>query len=186
MELDKCITRAESASTQLKSSIIKDIQKIADAITTTYKVTKTEAHVDSSELAVFISGLFSSYNVPQSCQALTKNGTLCTGQSCQNSKYCKRHQRQGMISQIMSRQSSSLDTEILMVNDNSHTPARNSQTQLLKKQFIDDTFYFVDDKYIYHQDTLNKVGYIAPETNDYILTDDPFELGDFSFDHTNQ
>ena len=190
MELDKCITRAESVSTGLKHGIIKDIQKIADAITTTYKVTNADNQVDSNELAIFISGLFSSYTKPQSCSALTKNGTQCSGNVSNSSKYCKRHQRQGMIAHIMSRPSSSLDTDIVIFNGNnnsSNSQSSNPQlnANLLKKQFIDDSFYFVDDKYIYHPDTLNKVGYISPTTNDYILTDDPFELGDFAFGDTN-
>jgi len=52
----------------------------------------------------------------------------------------------------------------------------------LKKIFIDDTFYLVDDKYVY--DTLNKqrVGYVQSKIQgqiEYILTDDPFVLSAF-------
>ena len=43
---------------------------------------------------------------------------------------------------------------------------------------IDDTFYYVDDHFIYERDTLKKVGYIENEfdTKNYVLTDDPFIL----------
>jgi hypothetical protein len=179
MELDKCITRAESASTQLKSSVIKDIGKIADAITTTYKITKSDGQpVGPQEIASFVSRLFSTCNTPLSCVAITKNGTQCTGAPSQNSKYCRRHQRQGMIAKIMSQQSkSSEEPDIGLVTLS--VPNKGVMSGPLKKVFIDDTFYLVDDTYIYHQDTTEKVGYINPDTRDFILTDDPFELGVF-------
>jgi hypothetical protein len=44
----------------------------------------------------------------------------------------------------------------------------------LKKKFIDDVFYLIDDKFIYDNKTLEKVGII--NNNNYILTLDPFIL----------
>ena len=43
-----------------------------------------------------------------------------------------------------------------------------------KKQLIDNSFYYIDDSFIYNTSTLEKVGYI--ENNEFILTDDPFIL----------
>jgi hypothetical protein len=43
----------------------------------------------------------------------------------------------------------------------------------LQKVFIDDSFYFVDDKYIYDTNNI-KVGYIS--NKEFILTSDPFIL----------
>jgi len=44
----------------------------------------------------------------------------------------------------------------------------------LTKKFIDDTFYYIDEKLIYNTN-LEKVGYI--NNNEYILSSDPFILG---------
>ena len=43
------------------------------------------------------------------------------------------------------------------------------------ERFIEDMFYYVDERYIYDKETLEKVGVVS--RGEYILTSDPFILG---------
>ena len=64
----------------------------------------------------------------------------------------------------------SLDADILI---QAHKERLNVSKNL-KKQFIEDTFYWIDDKYIYDIDSYEKVGII--EYNEFKLTSDPYLL----------
>jgi hypothetical protein len=50
-----------------------------------------------------------------------------------------------------------------------------SKDKSLQQKFIDNTFYYVDDEFVYDKETYEKVGY--KQNNEYVLTFDPFLLG---------
>jgi hypothetical protein len=94
----------------------------------------------------------------------------CTRNAIDNYDYCKTHLYR-MCLKSQEDEEFSTPIEYKTHTNNITTPIQN-----LKKKFIDDSFYFVDDKFIYDSDNL-KVGYI--HNNDFILTSDPFLLDTF-------
>jgi len=181
MELDKCITKTNVFSTQLRESILKDISKISESLTTKYNITYKDGAGTAAphEISIFISQLFESYHA-QNCCAITKSGTRCSNKSNPQSKYCRKHIQQAMYSIIKNPKSNKNlfeQQEILLVNESTYNEESNHQISKFDKKFIDDTLYLVDSKFIYDSQTKNKVGYI--DNGQFILTDDPFELGVF-------
>jgi hypothetical protein len=105
------------------------------------------------------------------CIGTTNNAPVsqCTRNAIDNYDYCKTHLYR-MCLKSEEEQEFNIPIEY-------KAPMKNNtiSIQTLKKKFIDDSFYFVDDKFIYDADNL-KVGYIDNNNNNYILTSDPFVL----------
>jgi hypothetical protein len=94
----------------------------------------------------------------------------CTKNSNDNFNYCKLHLKKQCLQSLKSN--NVRDEVDYVIIDN---PSNQNLQSNLKKKFIQDSFYFIDSKYIYATDDHRKVGII--ENNQYILTDDPFVLG---------
>lgn len=115
----------------------------------------------------------------KTCSALTKMGTKCTNKANHNSKYCKRHAEKELFDTMERdfalRSEPKMGIEIV-------DQIKEESKDNMKKKFIEDTFYYIDEKYIYNMDTMEKEGYI--ESGDagegvklnFILTKDPFVL----------
>jgi len=101
------------------------------------------------------------------CVAVNNNGNQCKKNNYKNELYCKIH------SHLSVEEKSSFKEEITIKNKKTLDKFVNSKN--LTKILIDDSFYFIDCKYIYDLKNLEKVGYINLK-GDYILTDDPFLL----------
>ena len=105
--------------------------------------------------------------------------TQCSRNALDDYDYCKTHMYKLGSTHIQKEQ---IDNSNILVQ---YKYANNSNFdrlshEKLKKKFIDDTFYLIDDKFIYvynDNDTLEKVGII--DNNNYILTSDPFVLNIF-------
>lgn len=176
MELDKCITRTDNLSTQLRTSIVKDIEKIAESLCLKYDIVhkpqtsdEPKTFASTQDIAFCISQLYTSYNT-QTCSALTKSGIRCSLSPTIGSKYCKQHIRQAMQSRMTTPSDSVQEDFSIIQSSPCHAP-----DAVLGRHFIGDTLYLVDDKFIYDIDTKQKVGYRDAER--FVLTDDPFELG---------
>lgn len=97
--------------------------------------------------------------------------TQCTRNAIENYDYCKSHLYKMCF---LKSESNKHDEDIMSVEYKSINNDNIIDKNKLKRKFIEDSFYFVDNKFIYDS-SYNKVGYIN-ETNNYILTNDPFIL----------
>lgn len=100
------------------------------------------------------------------CIGITSSGVIsqCTRNAIDKIDYCKTH----MYKIGLLKDDTFIDINYI-TNDNSNVKQNN-----LKKKFINDSFYNIDNEYIYDINTNNKVGYIYQ--SEYILTSDPFIL----------
>jgi flagellar hook assembly protein FlgD len=100
------------------------------------------------------------------CVAVNNNGNQCKKNNYKNGLYCKTHYS-------LNEEKSTNIKETITINKQNIDDFVNSKN--LTKILINDSFYFIDCKYIYELKTLEKVGYIN-SNGKYILTDDPFLL----------
>lgn len=99
------------------------------------------------------------------CIGTTSTGiiTQCTRNAVDKLEYCKTHMyKMGYIKEQP-------PINIVCIENK----CKDTIVCNLKKKFINNSFYFVDEKYIYDEDN-NKVGYINDK--EYILSSDPFIL----------
>lgn len=108
------------------------------------------------------------------CSAITKNGTKCTRRiQAGRSKFCGTHAILERVQAI--KTFSEAKTHIVQsVKAN----ISNDVLSKMRKEFIEDSFFLVDEEYIYDKDSYEKVGYIDNESGvkKFVLTDDPFIL----------
>lgn len=107
------------------------------------------------------------------CSGVVSSGggfTQCTRNASDNGAYCKTHVKKYQ-NKTAAKRISVQDEMLYLVKSQVGIDDKN-----LKKVFIEDSFYFVDDNFIYDNvnQILSKVGYI--EQGEYVLTDDPFIL----------
>lgn len=129
------------------------------------------------------------------CSAILINGNRCSHKSLKETryKYCKKHffkdqqkynsdKRMNTVEE-QDEVSNEVDNNskifIMKSNHVTQTYSEHINKETLKKHFIDDKLYYIDDKYIYDEN-YSKSGYIekeisSDETN-YILINDPFIL----------
>ena len=112
------------------------------------------------------------------CLGISQNGNKCCRKAQDNSNYCKVH----FYLEFRNKEDNQKRDTIFIINENNKDNKFDVKKQNLQKVFIEDSFYYKDDKFIYDtfknpDGTINyqKVGYI--ENNELILTDDPFILG---------
>lgn len=142
-----------------------------DIIKTLYKNYKV---YDSDNVLIDIETLKKEILTPKTikrCIGATNNVPVsqCSRNAIENYDYCKTH-----LYKICLRSEETVSQKIQPIEFNINSSNNNSQEQYnLKKKFIDDSFYFIDSKFIYDTEHI-KVGYIY--NNEYILTPDPFLL----------
>jgi hypothetical protein len=110
----------------------------------------------------------------QRCVGATNTTPIsqCTRNAIENYDYCRTHLYKICLD---SKEIKAQDTPVIF-NLNTKSKYNNDDSTYkddLKSKFIDDSFYFVDNKFIYDTN-YNKVGYIY--NNEYVLTSDPFLL----------
>lgn len=116
------------------------------------------------------------------CNGIYKNGNRCNKVSVNNNMYCKRHldeiKKNNEIQkyqEIDKHEIEKYDEDTIQKYNKVDYTQNKIQIENIKKVFIEDSFYLIDDKYIYDKDTCEKVGYI--ENENFIFTEDPFLLG---------
>lgn len=113
------------------------------------------------------------------CKAMCKSGSKCIRKSVDGGEYCKMHiglSIKDSINSVVSMQMYE-NMEIEIKDEKEKDEKEMNDMSGMRSKFIEDVFYYVDDKYIYDKGTSEKVGYISD--GKYILTDDPFVLGAF-------
>ena len=98
------------------------------------------------------------------CIGITNMLKQCPRNATDNLDYCKTH----MNNYGLTKNTTTKEIEII------HTTEIIKETANLKKKFIDDTFYYIDNYYIYDIKTMEKVG--IKSNGEFILTCDPFIL----------
>ena len=109
--------------------------------------------------------------VVKRCVGVTNTNPIsqCTKKALDNYDYCKTHLSKMCFKKV---EEDCVDKCLIYFESNDKISSE-SQNSNLRKKFIDDSFYLIDDKFIYDND-YKKVGYI--ENSRYILTNDPFIL----------
>lgn len=104
------------------------------------------------------------------CLGISTTFTQCTSNALQDHDYCKRHLKYS----ILNKES---DKEVFQITKIKNEFQNESPIQMSKK-FINDTFYFIDTKYIYDIDEDGNIGEKVGIINKkkFILTSDPFIL----------
>lgn len=103
------------------------------------------------------------------CQALTKAGTKCVRKCQDNSNFCKIHMYKVLNNSISGDTTNNVVIVLPSIQSDSHQHLNKSN---VSQKFIDDAFYFVDEKYIYDKESGDIVGYV--DGDQYILSRDPF------------
>uniref|UniRef100_A0A6C0H779 Uncharacterized protein n=1 Tax=viral metagenome TaxID=1070528 RepID=A0A6C0H779_9ZZZZ len=165
-----------------QKALKKDVHKIINYISVNFDVYKRGTQQLTGETELLDQVLATLMIEEALCAAVTKNGSKCIRKTQAESKYCRQH----ALKAFTNIYTTPLHTShTLSNNQNDVTGIRfvecngmNNKMASLKKQFIEDSFYWVDEQYIYDLNNYNKVGYIDIQTSDpeYVLTDDPFLL----------
>ena len=169
----------------IQKALIDDIHKIVKYISVNFDVYKRGTQQLTGETQLLEQVLAELMIEEPICAAITKSGTKCIRKAQAESRYCRQHALKAFTNnyntplQAIQTQASPLDASYLTLiesNQENQSPAGDS----LKKQFIEDSFYWVDSQYIYDLNNYHKVGYIDSQTNakspEFVLTDDPFLL----------
>ena len=179
MELQKISKRFKNLEEHLKKAYKKDVTEIIMEIFEKYDILYKNSNntVKYKEfLDHFINGLEDKKE--NICLGISQNGNKCCRKAQDNSNYCKVH----FYLEFRNKEDNQKRDTIFIINENNKDNKFDVKKQNLQKVFIEDSFYYKDDKFIYDtfkntDGTINyqKVGYI--ENNKLILTDDPFILG---------
>ena len=171
MEISKIINKSKKLPISLEEAFKKDLDTIINNLLSEFDIchkgTKNKINKE-----ILINKLSSSLKInSNNCCAVTKNGNKCSKKTIdENSKYCYNHIKNDSIERITQNE----DFYLIKNNEDNLNKLDKSDTLNYIKKYIDDSFYLIDDKFIYEQETLEKVGYI--DNNEFILTSDPFIL----------
>jgi hypothetical protein len=147
-----------------KKRIIKETVK---------KICKTYTIFDDDENEIYEEEIIKSILQPKiikRCVGTTKGTPVsqCNRHAIEGYDYCKSH-----LHNICLQESNDDNCNLLEITFTQNKLNKNIDESELQKVFIEDSFYFVDNKYIYDNKNI-KVGYIL--NKDFILTSDPFIL----------
>jgi len=149
---------------QYKKKIIKDVLKTLCKQYFIYDANDNEVDIE------FLQKQFLFPKVVKRCIGTTNTNPVsqCSKNALDNYDYCKIHLYKICLSK---QEEEKQDAYIPSIEFTCSTT--NIELTQLKKKFIEDSFYFIDEKFIYDASN-NKVGYIS--NGEYILTSDPFIL----------
>jgi hypothetical protein len=175
MEIKKLITKINTLSNNIQSAYKNDIEILINYIMEDFDIYERGSNIRIKKEQI-LNYIQNKLNIEKkTCNALTKNNTLCTRGCYLDSDYCKLHVNK-MFFDNQNKQPHIPTTELcdLLVIENDNKNNISNKDNNFSKKFIDDSFYYIDTHYIYDIETYEKVGYI--KNGEYILTDDPFVL----------
>ncbi len=189
MNINKCIYKSKQLSKSIEDAIKNDIETISKNLLCKFDIKFRGSNdlVSLEELQDYIFSPFRQEIAEQDfCCAVTTQGKRCTKRQQHNSIYCKTHAFKAVLDNhskiITTTTKKEYHQNVLVLldqpGDKNHTNDKNAGN-FKHKQFIDDTFYMIDDAYIYDCNSMQKVGYIERDGVNqpkYVLTDDPFVL----------
>lgn len=155
---------------QYKKKIIKDLLKT---------LCKQYIIYDSNDNEVDMETLKKQFLFPKivkRCIGTTNTTPVsqCSKNAIDNYDYCKIHLYKMCLNQNQVQNSNKEHSYIPPIEFN--CTVEPIKVNNLKKKFIEDSFYFVDERFIYDSNNI-KVGYIS--NGEYVLTSDPFILEAF-------
>ena len=187
MEISKTI---EISCDKIKNAYKKDIEKAIDKLFEDYDIYKrgTKDIILKKELEyIFLTGNFE----VKYCSAATKSGTKCKHKVLENTNFCGKHLystenlRNLLHKQSGEKTSMTKEENDFFIIEKNYESENTPNNSNFKNVLIENAFYYVDDKWVYDKQTMEKVGYVETnekEENDdigYILTSDPFILQNF-------
>lgn len=175
------VNRLRNVSLDLEKLYIKDIVSMINVIYEECDVLErgTKKFISKEEL-IARCGLGMRDNI---CKALCQSGSKCIRRCVDGGEYCKMHIglsiKEKMSNMLIMDMYEKEGVELGEVKGMGMSEVKRNDMSGMKSKFIEDMFYYVDDMYIYDRETTEKVGYISD--GKYILTDDPFVLGEIEY-----
>lgn len=173
MEINKLCKRLDNLPNNIRMGYIKDITEMLDTMFEEYDIFyKDTSEPVKKQLLIKKFKLNEQEQEITTCKGFSQNGNKCFKRTHQDSDFCKVHAYLAFRnkSQVVSCHD---DIDIQQIQ------IKNSTTDLdvlsLKEKFIDDSFYYYDNRFVYDKTSLERVGYID-ENKNCILSDDPFIL----------
>jgi hypothetical protein len=184
MELQKISKRFENLQDHLEKAYTKDIKEIIQNVFKEYDILDKNTS-DPVSFDTFLNKfLFSVKEEIPICLGISQNGNKCCRKSQPYSNYCKIHFYLEFKNKVNNKLLENNSTEGIFIidkqNNEKDTNTENTENiKNLEKIFIEDTFYYKDNQFIYDTVNFEKVGYIdnVNGNDNLILTDDPFILG---------
>ena len=186
LTLSKLIEKTKNLGPTIEKTFNNDLEKILEMMCLEFDIyyRGTDNRIDKHSL--FEKFCFKHVDDPNIyanfCSAIKASGTPCTNKKYQNSKYCKKHMSKEWMEKYSTRFSNEteksprifFEEQNIIYETADQINATKIDISKLSKKFIEDSFYYIDSKFIYDANDYRKVGYV--DNNEYILTDDPFIL----------
>ena len=172
MEIARFYKRLENISNNFEKAYENDINFIIDNLFEEYDILYKDTNITVHK-NIILNKFLSILGKTQDdiiCNGFSQNGNKCFRKASRDSEYCKTHSYLAFKQHNLTTKPSGTQDIVVFVPNNQD----NININGLKKQLIEDTFYYIDDTYIYNIDSLERVGYI--EDSKFYLTDDPFIL----------
>lgn len=138
------------------------------------KILLSKIKIDYTEEELF--EILIQTNIKKRCVGITSTLKQCISNASGDLDYCKKHMfNYGLSNNSKSNSKSNSNFNLEVVPENLSSSLSLSFHENLKKKFIDDAFYYIDEHYIYDIKTIEKVG--INYNGEFILSCDPFILG---------
>lgn len=156
--------------------ISKDIETIINHIFDNYTVTEKNTSIEVEKNTIISHFLSKKEPIIKRCCGINQNGSQCSRNTLENKMYCKIHILKYDTSLFSMKQTPQKLEQIELQKNEfvDYEKCEKPDVSQLKKIFIDDSFYYVDEKYMYDYITKEKIGFI--DNGEYILSNDPFIL----------
>lgn len=147
---------------KFKIKIIKNILKV---LCKKYEMYEKGVKVTEDEMLKYLKNLEKKEKTQ--CMGILNNLQRCKRNATIESNYCKTHYKvKKEVKEIFLKENFIMRSEVNFVEKEIETN--------LKKRFINDSFYYTDDNYVYDIESMEKVGY--KYENEFVLSMDPFIL----------
>lgn len=177
---------------KLKKEYIKTIENLINEMYNDYDIYERESkrYINKNELLnkiLFkINSDFSDNKINKKiCSGIYKNGNRCNKNVADDNIYCKKHleeiemENQKIEQEYKYEQYEGQRQEQQQDENEENEIYNNKVINKLQSKFINDSFYYIDDHFIYDKEDYQKIGYIDNTNNDspkFIFTQDPFLL----------
>ena len=156
-----------------KKKLVKDIIKV---LSNTYQIYDKNDNYISSEI---LYKKLLEQKIVKRCVGITNSSPVaqCSKNAIENHDYCKSHMYKECLKSIKDENEDDVKDNINIIiksnGSNGSNGSNRSNERGLSKIFIEDSFYFIDQKFVYDLD-MNKAGIV--NYGYFILTSDPFIL----------
>jgi hypothetical protein len=158
----------------------KDFELVISYIFDNYNVTNPNTNELIDKNLIIEHFLSEKKQCIQRCCGVLNSGNPCNRSAMKDQNYCKTHflkyQKTTIREKISNNQNE--DNSITFINESPSIDNEFNTKEKLLKIFIENTLYLHDNHFLYDPNTIQKVGY-KNESNEFILTADPFILCSF-------